>query len=620
MTENSTGSTTLPRDFKYRCPLTLTTPEPNSTVELLQPSPPRQRLKVRRRNVSNLHAPTEHFLASVAAADLPLPTIECPPISENLENLDRYDSKLPKLQRRNSLPRTPKPILSINDKQTRENWLMRDEQENHSNRPSSSHSSNSDFSHDSSYSNSRFGRSSENESCTSPESDYSDPFKFTLVVDHEENKNVHGIDEPSTTKLNAKIHSKVRNDAPWSRAQTAHLWATYLLYLQDPTVTPFRIGASRIPPEGICYRVAREARRSWKGPKSGQIRLPSDGLHTRSEIESITPTEKHPQTYAQWPHSSSATRNNLRNLCRQRNSSAIHRFQHYLQSRSPTPFSKPAFCQTPKHTVVDDQDSNVSFHDMSVSLSISTAVTMQPDGPLIGLAQDGKRDISRPSSKGSLPLYHTEPRRGICGRTNTLGSPFSRSYGPSSSKAIEKSEIAVSGHLGSPLQFDKTHSQIRIQKRRALFDLHEESGSSVVLARPSSNNKQSFSGRFCEFRRIRNRGFSLGNESHTTQALHSALDLTPPLPFSLTWSKGSQSETKTPPRLRSPFAEPSSNISFPCRHTTNPYVNHNSNSSSSTSMHHARRSIASFDFRDRRMILNPEDHRWQSKAEPEERE
>jgi hypothetical protein len=75
--QHSNGSTTLPRGFRFHEPRT---PEPQAEDEPQIPSPPRPRLKVRRRNVSNLQAPTDHFLASVAAADVPIPTIELPQV------------------------------------------------------------------------------------------------------------------------------------------------------------------------------------------------------------------------------------------------------------------------------------------------------------------------------------------------------------------------------------------------------------------------------------------------------------------------------------------------------------------------------------------------------------
>src|SRR6266536_4253710 len=95
MYQHSNGSTTLPRGFRYHhnedAP---TTPEPVTVDEPAQPSPPRPRLKVRRRNASNLQAPTQQFLASVAAADVPIPTIEVAPTTSTSSNtLD--DSEMP---------------------------------------------------------------------------------------------------------------------------------------------------------------------------------------------------------------------------------------------------------------------------------------------------------------------------------------------------------------------------------------------------------------------------------------------------------------------------------------------------------------------------------------------
>src|SRR5262249_40162604 len=60
------------------------TPEPmaRDEEEARAPSSPRPRLKLKRRNVSQLlSAPTQHFLASVAAADIPIPSIEEPEIA-----------------------------------------------------------------------------------------------------------------------------------------------------------------------------------------------------------------------------------------------------------------------------------------------------------------------------------------------------------------------------------------------------------------------------------------------------------------------------------------------------------------------------------------------------------
>lgn len=81
----SSSSSSLPRGFRFHHwegdrPIT---PEPSILNDATEPSPPRPpRLKIRRRNASSLHAPTEQFLASVAVAETPIPTIELPPWSD----------------------------------------------------------------------------------------------------------------------------------------------------------------------------------------------------------------------------------------------------------------------------------------------------------------------------------------------------------------------------------------------------------------------------------------------------------------------------------------------------------------------------------------------------------
>src|SRR5262249_12943234 len=84
------GPATLPRGF--RCPdydEAPKTPEPFAQTDDSQvPSPPNQRLKLRRRVVSQLTAPTQQFLASVAAADVPIPSIEEPEIAADHYDMD----------------------------------------------------------------------------------------------------------------------------------------------------------------------------------------------------------------------------------------------------------------------------------------------------------------------------------------------------------------------------------------------------------------------------------------------------------------------------------------------------------------------------------------------------
>ena len=53
----------------------------------------------------------------------------------------------------------------------------------------------------------------------------------------------------------------------WTDETDNHLWKTYTLYRHDPTVTPFFVQPGGVPPLGVCCRVAREAKRSWRGQK-----------------------------------------------------------------------------------------------------------------------------------------------------------------------------------------------------------------------------------------------------------------------------------------------------------------------------------------------------------------
>jgi len=638
--QHSNGSTTLPRGFRFHEPRT---PEPLAADEPLQPSPPRPRLKVRRRNVSNLQAPTDHFLASVAAADVPIPTIELPQVAaqnisedsdmpdrENLSNTSGFLAPQPQDYRLFSPPKTPMPTFPSEDGSSqRPDWSMGTPSpaEDYFQRPSSALSNSSDFSDDSFYSGSRLSRPSEDGSCTSPESDTADPFQFPIS----KGKGKAVLNEPiqQLTTLNGKLRSKTRKDAPWTKAQSAHLWSTYLIYLQDPTVTPFRIGASCIPPEGVCHRVGRETRRSWKGQKvvaptvRRSSRLSSVASSRASEKSgSLTPTGENPKVYAQWPHSSAATRNHLRELCRNKDNTPVSRHRH-MQSRSPTPFTKATIRarRTPEPRL-----SSFSTKDIAMSLTTSTAESMQPDGPLAKLAADDAEDTptltsSFPPLEEFKPLSFSQSRGlGITmddtDRGRRLGSPFTaRTYGPSSSKTLNtfdarpspprtQSDTVSGPHLRSPLRFDKPRSLNGTQKRRAQHDLEEELSPNGAIVRPSILNEQLF-GTPLNQRRVRSRGFSLGDEAlrHRVPGISpSHFEALPPPRMKLPSPDAQPSKaapkllpsaTFDPPRLGSPFSE-SSSSTFPRRLFQDPTAT--VRRSAFATMHQTRRSIESFDF------------------------
>lgn len=653
--QQSNGSTSLPRDFRFRPNEDRpTTPEPLAIDELQPPSAPRPtRLKVRRRNASSFHAPTEQFLASVAAADVMIPTIQEPqaaiPTSEDFEMADRealtvdtscFLSPQPRDFRGASPPKTPILTLSMKEGCQRPDWSM-DSMTSPDNleRPASAMSNNSDFSDDSLYSGSRVSHRSEDGSCTSPDSDFADPFQFPSFSKGKGKALYREEPAQEVAPLNKQLRSKARTDAPWTKEQSAHLWDTYLLYLQDPTVTPFRIGPSAIPPQGIVHRVARQAKRSWKGPRAvtaaqRSSRLSPAPREAPSESESITPTAETPKVYAQWPHSSNATRAHLRELCKSTDSDLVRHHRH-LQSRSPTPFSKQfrSHVRTPEPPYF----SSFTTQDIALSLTTSTAESMQPDGPLAKLAtSDDPFDIPAASSFPPREAFrpHSFGRsRGLSFILNNdcqdrkLGSPFAHTYGPSSSNTLSVLECPSSRtqsdtipprpFLRSPVHFDESRSLNSTQKRRAQHPLEEELSPNGAVIRPSILDEQLFGGPLLSNqRRVRSRGFSLGDEAfrrrpdeplNRVPGLFSKSQTAPNLftPSEIIESRSAAgpstgasqllpSGNVGPPRLGSPFSESIPSQTFP--RCLFPDANATIRRGSYATMHQTRRSIESFDF------------------------
>ena len=496
-------------------------------------------------------------------------------------------------------PRTPEPDTALGQESHRPCWAMggpisTSASDDYFQRPTSSMSTASDWSDDSQCSGSRRSHLSHSEdgSCTSPESDAEDPFQFSSLS----KANPVCLNAPvDFNLLNQKLRSKTRVDAPWSKAMSDHLWSTYVLYLQDPTVTPFR--ANGVPPEGVCYRVAREAKRSWKGPQSSSVTrrsrmFPMASSQVSDKSGSITPTgEGSTKLYAQWPHSSGATRNHLRELCR-KETSAVQRHRHF-QSRSATPFTRARSFDN-----AGPRASMFNTKDIALSLATSTSTTMQPDGPLASLASEDsvplpnfELSISSPSSPiPAVEPVQTQPLAVNIEeqRCRRLGSPFTaRTYGPSSSQLHRRPHAPrhlsdnSASRLRSPLRFGNPRSLQNTQKRRAQHPLEDELSPSGAVLRPGILDKKLFGTPLGgSRRRVRTRGFSLGDE-----ALHQGLpglfsqpppdsDLANRLGLPTNESQPQESSSAAPsllpapelvPRLGSPFTEVGPSQTFPRR-------------------------------------------------------
>ena len=311
-------------------------------------------------------------------------------------------------------------------------------------------------------------------SCTSPESE-ADPF-MNKTITKSRAQSIRVLFEQQ------ELRSKKTKQVPWTREMDHHLWTTYLRYLQDPTVTPFKLLPGAPPPLGICHRVARDARKTWRSsrfpskPRGGlrrsgsmlrsvssadspeTIRPSRSGSNTPTGTDADTPSKRNV-----WPKSGSATRRRLRYLSKNEPTLAPH-YQRMLNSRSPSPSSfssPPSQSRQTRYLTPPSQRNDISFdtRDFRLSLIGSTAASMQPEGPLAQLAQrtptndDIEMDFNTPivpfaseapipSDIDSAPAPEAAPEPTPCPTIQQSIEPISQQETSSPPR-----------HLGSPVTF-----------------------------------------------------------------------------------------------------------------------------------------------------------------------
>ncbi|KAH6898705.1 hypothetical protein B0T10DRAFT_117116 [Thelonectria olida] len=554
----------------------LKTPEPMAegdrqlSASPRPPSPPR-RFRIKRRNAANLNAPTEQFLASVDAADIPVPSIEEPRVVLDEDMPDNMYS-MPELSDMDDMPMTPHGVperifsppktpapgaeLSLSPERY-PNWTigstlssLESSPEYDSSRPSTSHSN-----HTSTSLLSYFSVSSEDlNQPASPDSEkveQADKLSFTEDLD----KTIRA------PQASAKSRKPV-----WTKRMDDHLWSTYMMYLQDPKVTPFRLSKSGIPPSGAATRIARAASMSWKGSKSG----------------SSTPKSQNSGAFIKWPHTHGATRAHLIELCKASARSSARSSQY--MAHSPTPFGRTANRFWNRRAIPGRSASVFSSRDMVMSLAVSTSETMHPQGPLAQLTssiQDAQPEELPP------PPTHTEAFPPVLGHEPLeseaahLASPFtarnSRSYGPSASSSLPSSFVLDSdfqrpSHTTEPRR--ALRSPVRLygsrstQKRRSQKMLEPRKNKrpslgSDLYVDPSAHGDEAYEEtRVPEFSSSLDERKSLYVprtnlqelfESRPRAATHQHRTLAPP--------------AEAPPRLGSPFSTTASSHSLPNRHT-----------------------------------------------------
>lgn len=536
------------------------TPEPFADGDPQPPSPPRQRFRLRKRNTSQANVPTgptQQFLASVATADVPIPSIEEPCVLDE----DMVDTAYPDIPfsehtpfGRAFSPKTPAPAgFSY---QEFPDWSMNPAEhdleavsECEISRPSTARSTQTEsslFSHLSFNSHT----SSQN---VSPRIDQAD--RLDALLPSEDYDKTIRPPKAATRK------------AQWTPAMSQHLWATYILYLQDPKVTPFRTSRSGIPPEGVCIRVTRVAMRQWKGPQ----------FQAAARSGSTTPTMLGLGPSVAWPHTHAATRTHLRELCK--GNGRITNINRQNPAASPTPMSRTVKRSQARRTPLRSP-SIFSPSDMAMSLALSTSESMQLQGPLAELTRSQPQPQPQPQSMlEQLPLPSAEERAPAPPKTpeparERLGSPFmANSYGPSSSNpAASLSAISErqSRSLRSPPPLHRT--QPNLAKRRGRAEILESRRSKrPTLAAdfwdaPSSFERQTSvpapTAPLVEFSSTATSPRdSLFVPRTNLQELFEASQ--PGQTFAETTTTGQQ--TGMPPRLGSPFSATNNSLSVPNR-------------------------------------------------------
>lgn len=503
-------SRTLPKDFTFN---TADLNEPQTpkqpAIEPKVPPPPHHSTcRFQRPRINIFTEPSREYLG-IGSSDFALPSIEFP--QESASSSRRFPPeeewtpsnrlRVPAIGVR-SAPKTPPAQIRTTQSDAPEdsNWTTEQirEYDNSVRRPLSACSNASDSSVSSCgtfNSQPSFGGS-----CTSPESDIQDPF-----ITHAESTRKQLLKSPSKPGNSGGKSLGARAETRWTPEMDNHLWNTYQIYLQDPTITPFKMVPGSIPPLGVSHRVAREAKRNWPKAKTASFQSKlsrqqfGDSLSVRNEgpikmasyrSGSITPTAR-----STWPRSESSTRRRLKELCKRKFSIAPH-YQRLLQSRSPSPFhdlfSRRA--SRPPSRLGSSYSNSASFatRDLGVSLVSSSAPHQlsqlaTEEKPHVETKQDwfnNPVEASNPETETEAPKRSKSGDLLDPGPAPRLGSPFMyNTWGPSASNRRVRpttpinqcDTIHVTGsRLRSPARMD-LHSNA--PKRRALLKSDDELGS-----------------------------------------------------------------------------------------------------------------------------------------------
>lgn len=265
-------------------------------------------------------------------------------------------------------------------------------------RPGSASSTHSQSSNFSSYSLASGGGS-----CTSPEDDAS---TFVYPPAKEEKQEV------------------TSDDAVWTKEMDDHLWRTYTMYQQDARMTPFYVVPGSAPPLGVCCRVVRAAKKTWRQSRMEEgVAYPKTSPKARIPRitigdEDVPKSPKKSPLPFDWPASESASRKRLRILCKTQYGPPVtsqHRQLFSFENRGPVRRSRRHQSEdiSSLSSFRSSLDSGFSTRDVQFSLITSTSTTMRPDGVLAswsaGIDEQSSAETELPPIISAPHTPHTIP-------------------------------------------------------------------------------------------------------------------------------------------------------------------------------------------------------------------
>jgi hypothetical protein len=537
------ASNTLPRNFVFHLEEDAPkTPEPQMSVASRPISPPRQQTyRVRRTR------PARQMI--VDPYKVPIPTIEVSNVLTTGQSVYPLLAISLPSTRVSPPPRTPSAQMIDN-----QNIDVGKQGESIS-RPSTACSTMSDSSVSSSIDSfSSLGGAS----FTSLESEAPERKESTSLLRINPNNLLN-------TPLQQHQQQPIRPKMAFTKEMDNHLWATFLRYTQDPTHTPFRMLPGTSPPCGVCARVAKDARKTWKSSRKSTRRpntMLADSPDTirAANSGSNTPTaEAAPKYLAPWPRSDRATRRRLIDLCKKQPEFSASRAR-MRTSRNPSsvfPLARPAISQDHPH---DPPPFSFGTRDMNISLLASTSsaidnlnqITEQSQSPLLP-APSGRAILHQKSHS-----MHVEPSS--MRAYNMLASPFQprpkitqadpQFLMPSTLEESYQPQLASPIKLHAPIP----QSQLSIKRLGSIVRSGLDMEDQTLAEQPVLPGITT--------RRARHRGFSLNDVSQSSMRLARFANTIGPIRTSGFGSELAPAFEPVGRRLGSPFTEPRFNT-FP---------------------------------------------------------